>query len=118
MADLDNFFKKKDKRKKKKTPGAAGAPAAAAPAAPAASTSAPAGAPAATAPAPEAVPAATDGDWIELEDAKAVVNTGGRTVKELNRYVSGGGVPPRPVVRGFVWLQWGFLVLPCMVPCL
>lgn len=92
MADLDSFFKKKDKRKKK------------APGAPAVATASTTAAPTVTAPvaaaaaatgtaatvalpvAPEKVGVAADGDWIELEDAKAVVNTGGRTVKELNRY--------------------------------
>lgn len=81
MADLDSFFKKKDKRKKK-APGAPAATTAAAAAPAAADAAAPAAA------AVDKGAAAADGDWIELEDAKAVVNTGGRTVKELNRYVA------------------------------
>lgn len=93
MADLDSFFKKKDKRKKK-APGAPAVATGPAPPATTATVATPAAAAAtgaaSTAPlpvVPERVGAAADGDWIELEDAKAVVNTGGRTVKELHRYV-------------------------------
>lgn len=76
MSDLNDFFKKKDRKKKK----SAKAPVVVRPVEPAAAVEA--------TEAPPPAPKVDDG-WIDFDDPKtAQVNTGGRVVGQFKRYVA------------------------------